>query len=176
MSDFGIMDDAEILPAGSEILRSARTSAHTSPAKQLVEVITRGARRNWRPEEKQEIVLASLAPGAVPSAICRQHGIGSGQLSVWRQQFREGRLGHTSPPVLNFAQAVVTSAQTLAAPAEPLPMSRRSTTPSRRHKPSGPSKDTELIEIALPNGMVVRVGADVDQAALGRVLTALKSA
>jgi hypothetical protein len=37
-------------------------------------------------------------------------------------------------------------------------------------------KDGELIEIALPNGMVVRVGADVDQAALGRVLAALKSA
>lgn len=33
----------------------------------------------------------------------------------------------------------------------------------------------ELIEIALPNGMVVRVGAEVDQAALGRVLAALKS-
>jgi transposase-like protein len=42
----------------------------------------RGARRNWRPEEKREIALASLVPGAMPSAICRQHGIGSGQLML----------------------------------------------------------------------------------------------
>lgn len=170
------MDDAEILRDGSEILRGARTSAHTSPPKQRVEVITRGARRNWRSEEKREIVLASLAAGAVPSSICRQHGIGSGQLSVWRQQFREGRLGHPTPPVLGFAQAVVTPMHTLAEPEEPLPMSGHLSAPSRRQKPRSPPKGSELIEIALPNGMIVRVGADVDQAALGRVLAALKSA
>lgn len=170
------MDDAEILRDGSEVLRNARTSAHTSPPKQRVEVITRGARRNWRPEEKREIVLASLAPGSMPSVICRQHGIGSGQLSVWRQQFREGRLGHPSPPVLNFAQAVVAPTQTLAAPEEPLPMLGQPAAPSRRQKPRGPLMNGELIEIELPNGMVVRVGADVDQSALGRVLAALKNA
>jgi transposase len=170
------MDDAEILRDGSEVLRSARTSAHTSPPKQRVEVITRGARRIWRSHEKREIVLASLAPGAVPSAICRQHGIGSGQLSVWRQQFREGRLGDPLPPVLNFAQAVVTPTQTMAASEDPLPISGQLATPSRRQKPRGPARDSELIEITLPNDMIVRVGADVDQAALGRVLAALKSA
>ena len=169
------MDDAEIIPNGSDILRSARTRAPTSAPKQTVEVITRGARRNWRPEEKREIVLASLAPGSVPSAICRQHGIGSGQLSVWRQQLREGKLGHPSAPTLNFAQAVVTPMQALAAPEMPLPMSCHPAAPSCRQKPRGPSMNGELIEIALPNGMVVRVGADVDQAALGRVLAALKN-
>lgn len=151
-------------------------SAHTSAPKQRVEVTTRGARRNWRPVEKREIVLASLAPCAVPSAICRQHGIGSGQLSVWRQQLREGKLGPPFSPVLNFAQAVVTPTQTLAAPEEPLPMSGQPAPPSRRQKPGSPAKDSELIEIALPNGMVVRVGSDVDQAALERVLAALKNA
>ncbi len=45
-----------------------------------------------------------------------------------------------------------------------------------KRRPRGPLKEGELMEIALPNGMVVRVGADVDQAALGRVLAALKSA
>jgi transposase len=170
------MDDAEILRVGSEILRIARTSAHTSPPKQRVEVITRGARRNWRSEEKREIVLASLAAGAVPSAICRQHGIGSGQLSVWRQHFREGRLGHPSPPVLNFAEVVVKPPQSSAAPEEPLPMQGYTATPTRRQKPRRPPKDAELIEIELPNGMVVRVGADVEQAALERVLVALKNA
>jgi transposase len=168
------MDDAEILPNGSDVLRNARTRAPTSAPKQTVEVITRGARRNWRPEEKLEIVLASLAPGAVPSAICRQHGIGSGQLSVWRQQLREGKLVHPSAPTLNFAQAVVMPTQTLAAPE--VSLSGHPAAPSRRQKHRGPSMNGELIEIALPDGMVVRVGADVDQAALGRVLAAVKNA
>ena len=169
MADFGVMDDAEIL-------RSARTSAHTSAPPQRVEVITRGARRSWRPDEKREIVLASLTPGVLPSAICRQHDIGSGQLSVWRQQFREGRLGDPLPPALNFAQAVVAPSQALAAPGELPAKPDQAATSSRRQKPRGAAKDCELIEIALPNGMVVRVGSDVDQAALGRVLAALKSA
>ena len=133
------MDDAAILPNGPEVLRSARTSAHRSIPKQRVEGLTRGARRNGRPEEKREIAL------------------------------REGKLGHLSAPVLNFAQAVVTQTQTLAASEVPLPMSGHPAAPSRRQKPRGPSINGELIEIALPNGMVVRVGADVDQAALARV-------
>jgi transposase len=172
------MDDAEITPNGSEILRSARMSAPTSSVKQRVEVITRGARRSWRPEEKREIVLASLAPGAMASAICRQHGIGSGQLSVWRQQLREGKLGHPSPPVLNFAEAVVRETPALLSPDDALPVQRQSAVPAprQRRQARGPSMSGELIEIALPNGMIVRVGADVDQAALGRVLAALKSA
>ncbi len=172
------MDDAEIMPNGSEILRSARTSAHTSPLKQRVEVITRGARRNWRLEEKREIVLASLAPGAMSSAICRQHGIGSGQLSVWRGEFRNGKLGHPTPPILNFAQAVVQTAPKLSTPEAQLPVPRQDSVPVCGPKRRGrtPLKDGDLIEIALPNGTVVRVGVDVDQAALGRVLAALKSA
>jgi transposase len=117
-----------------------------------------------------------LAPGAVVSAVCKQHGIGSGQLSVWRQQFREGRLGEPLPPVVNFAQAVVTPAPTLAAPDEPPAMCGQAATSSRRQRPRSAAKDFELIEIALPNGILVRVGSDVDQAALGRVLAALKSA
>ena len=176
IADFGVMDDIEILPNMSDILRSARTSAHRSTSNQRVEAITRGARRNWRPEEKPEIVLASLAPGALPSAICRQHGIGSGQLSVWRQQLREGKLGHLSAPVLNFAQAAVIETQAFPAPEELSPIRDQPAPPARRQRPRGPSTHGELIEIALPSGMVVRVGADVDRAALGRVLAALKSA
>ncbi len=172
------MDNTEIMPNGAKNLRSARTSAHTSPLKQRVEVITRGARRTWRLEEKREIVLASLAPGVMPSAICRQHGIGSGQLSVWRGEFRDGKLGHPNPPVLNFAQAVMQTAPNLSTSEAHLPVLRPDSAPICGPKRRGRSslKDSDLIEITLPNGMVVRVGADVDQAALGRVLAALKSA
>jgi transposase len=113
----------------------------------------------------------------MPSAICRQHGIGSGQLSIWRREFRDGKLGHPTPPILNFAQAVVQTAPKLSTPEAPLPVPRQDVPvcgPKRRGR--SPLKDGDLIEVALPNGMVVRVGSDVDQAALGRVLAALKSA
>jgi transposase len=172
------MDDLEILPDGSGVLGSARTSAHRSTPKQRVEIITRGARRKWRPEEKREIVLASLAPGAMASAVCRLHGIGSGQLSVWREQFRDGKLGPRSPLVLNFAEAVARAAPTLPPSDEPLPAdrSRVPAAPRPGRQRSAQFRDDEVIEIALPNGMVVRVGGAVDQAALGRVLAALKSA
>jgi hypothetical protein len=66
------MNDAEILRDRSKILRSTRTRASTSPPKQRVEVVTREAPRSWRFEEKREVVLASLVPGAMPSATCRQ--------------------------------------------------------------------------------------------------------
>jgi transposase len=121
-------------------------------------------------EEKREIVLASLAPGAMSSAICRQHGIGSGQLSVWRGEFRNGKLGHPTPPILNFAQAVVQTALNLSTPEAYLPVSRPDSAPvcGPKRRGRGPLKDSDLIEIALPNGMVVRVGADVDQAVKSR--------
>jgi transposase len=114
----------------------------------------------------------------MPSAICRQHGIGSGQLSVWRGEFRDGKLGHPNPPVLNFAQAVMQTAPNLSTSEAHLPVLRPDSAPICGPKRRGRSslKDSDLIEITLPNGMVVRVGADVDQAALGRVLAALKSA
>ncbi len=87
------MDDMLILPGQSDDGRKkARTSTHTSVPMDRVEVITRGARRRWHASEKRAIVLESLAPGVVVSAICRQHGISSGQLSTWRQEMREGIL------------------------------------------------------------------------------------
>jgi len=45
-----------------------------------------------------------------------------------------------------------------------------------KRKGRSPLTDIDLIEIALPNGKGVRVGADFDQAEFGRVLAALKSA
>jgi len=112
------------------------------------------------------------------SVICRQHGIGSGQLSIWRRAFREGKRGHPTPPVLNFAQAVVRTAPDLSEPDASLPVQRQAAAAvcGPKRKPRGPLKDGDLIEIAQPNGMVVRVGTDVDQAVLGRVLSVLKSA
>ncbi len=147
-----------------------------------VEVITRGARRRWHASEKRAIVLESLAPGVMVSAVCRQHGISSGQLSTWRQEMREGKLGDPRPPFLQFAEAVVAEPAII----RPLPRLQPSgaldqadgsvaTLRNRQQIRRRPAAGG-VIEIVLPNGVVVRVAGDVDQASLSKILAALKSA
>jgi transposase-like protein len=73
----------------------------------------------------------------MPSAICRLHGIGSGQLSVRRGEFRDGKLGSPTPAVLNFAQAVMQTAPNLSTPETHLPVARQDSAPVCRPKRSG---------------------------------------
>jgi transposase len=64
-----------------------------------VEVITSvERRRRWSATEKQQLVVASLEPGASVSAIAREAGIHPGQLYGWRRQLR-GRQGVGFAPV-----------------------------------------------------------------------------
>jgi transposase len=52
-----------------------------------VEVITSvQRRRRWTSAEKERLVAASLAPGAVASAVAREAGIHVSQLFGWRRQ------------------------------------------------------------------------------------------
>ena len=54
--------------------------------KQQVNVITSvQRRRRWSRAEKERIVAAALAPGAVASEVAREAGIHSSQLFRWRQ-------------------------------------------------------------------------------------------
>jgi transposase len=54
-----------------------------------VEVITSvQRRRRWSSVEKQQLVLASLQPGASVSTIAREAGIHPSQLYGWRRQLR----------------------------------------------------------------------------------------
>ena len=54
-----------------------------------VEVITGGGgRRRWSEGEKARAVEASLEPGAVVSAVARQHGVTPQQLFSWRREAR----------------------------------------------------------------------------------------
>lgn len=153
MSDVCIPEIFEADPV--EAIGAARTSTHTRASKERVEVITRGSRRRWSTSVKRAIVEASLAPGVVVSALCRQHEISSGQLSTWRRQYRDGDLVEAAPLVAGFARALVSGMT-------PVPVSSALTTA------------LETIEIALPDGVVLRVGAGVTQAALSRVLAVLR--
>ena len=111
-----------------------------------VEVITGvGRRRRWTDEEKAWIVAESLDPATTVSAVARRYGLHASQLFVWRQQL-------AAPAVCDapgFVPVVV---------AEDGP---------------APTEVSGRMEIAL-GPVVVRVGADVDAAALRRVLEVVR--
>jgi transposase-like protein len=137
-----------------------------SARSEVVEVVTRGERRRaWSVDQKRLIVTQTMQPGATPTEVARRWGIGTGLLYTWRQQFYAGELGEPPVPAPAFAQV------RLASPVEPeaappdQPLARPDTAPATPGR----------MEIMLPGGAVVRVGADVDGAALRRVLVALAS-
>ena len=111
-----------------------------------IEVITGvGRRRRWTDEEKAWIVAESLDPATTTSAVARRYGLHPSQLFVWRQQLA-APAAHGVP---EFVPVVV---------AEDEP---------------APAGAAGRIEIAL-GPAVVRVGADVDAAALRRVLEVVR--
>ena len=112
----------------------------------------------WLPEMAE--------PGARVRAVAARHGVCESLLFTWRRQVRDGVLVAAEMPVFMPVQMLGTP---LAAPglshAEPLPPA----------SPPAPARSQAgLIEIELGDGRQVRVGADVNQAALRRVLAALR--
>jgi len=134
---------------------SAFTSARMSGPRQRIEVIT-GAerRRRWSWEQKQAIVMESVAPHASPAAIARKYGLNTGQLYTWRRQMLR------RVPVAPAGFARVEMVEELVRPAS-------LTTPT-------PAAQSGLIEVVLPDGASVRVDARVNEKALRRVLAALR--
>jgi transposase len=131
-------------------------SAHTSSCKSAptlrMDLIPRGERRRrWTTEQKQTIAAQSLAPGASPTDIARLHGISTGQLYTWRHALKAAQPGAA---IGRFACVEVT----------PRPVA----------SPDVPARPPGLIEIALSDGTMVRVDAEIDPRALRRVLTVLR--
>ena len=114
------------------------------------EVITGvGRRRRWSDEEKARIVAESLDPTTTASAVARRYGLHVSQLFTWRQQL----------------QRSASSAAAIDGPAF-VPVLLTEDSPA-------PVEATGRMEIAL-GPAVVRVGADVDAAALRRVLEVVR--
>ncbi|RKK03155.1 IS66 family insertion sequence hypothetical protein [Pseudoroseomonas wenyumeiae] len=113
-------------------------------------------RRRWRDEDKLRVLAEAEQPGARVSEVARRHDISRGLLWYWRRQLRQGRLavGDMAGPVFLPVQVSDPVPPELAAPAV--------------------ARTDPRIEIVLPDGTCVRVGADVDAAALRRVLAALR--
>ena len=143
-------------------LRSARAAP--------IEVITRGARRRiWSAEQKRGIVAERLGPELTPTEVARKHAISSGLLYRWRQQVLGDQLGLVTRAAPSFAQVEMT-----AAPRQVDASASKLLEPVPPPVFAAVMRPDELIEIVLPGGVSVRVGALVDARALRRVLGALE--
>ncbi len=129
------------------MLNHSTTTSTKADSFRRVEVITGvGRRRRWTDEEKAWIVAESLDPATTISAVARRYGLHASQLFVWRQQL--------AAPAARAAPAFVPVVVAEGGAATPPEMAGR-------------------MAIAL-GPVVVCVGADVDAAALRRVLEVVR--
>jgi transposase-like protein len=103
--------------------------------------------RSWPDGLKREIVAAALAPGSSVSKAARAYDVNANQLFAWCKRFREEA---AASPEMRLLPVTVTP--------DPTP---------------APQPD-EKIEIDLPSGHRVRIGAGVQSATLQRVLDVLE--
>ena len=136
----------------------------SSTLKERIEVTVRAERRRrWRAEQKLQIVKETLAPGVITSLVARRHGISTGLLYTWRKQALAGAMAGFMPV------RIVPETE----PALPAPLAEDAVS-SLSRVASAPDRQVGLIEIELTSGVRLRVDAEVDGRALGRVLAALR--
>jgi transposase len=103
-------------------------------------------RRRWSEDERQRILAAAFAPGAVVADISRQFEVSTSLIYKWREQAMAGE------PATSFAPAVLA--------AEPLPAS--------------PLPETAAIIVDLANGTRLKIGAQCSAALATAALQALR--
>ncbi|MFC3228112.1 transposase [Marinibaculum pumilum] len=106
-------------------------------------------RRRWSRADKERLVVETLEPGVTVTEVARRHDLDRGLLYRWRQEL--GVVRNTEP--VGFLPVEVARGTDTARPAACT-------------SPSG-------MEIALPDGVRIRVDRTVDADALSRVLWAL---
>ncbi len=121
-------------------------------------------RRRWRCEEKLRIVAEVERPGASFNDVARRHEVSRGLLWNWRRQVRAGVLALEPMPV--FVPVQITADA-------PSPDRLALSSPCAAPGKAVPS-ETDRVEIALPDGTCIRVGADVGLVALRRMMTAVR--
>jgi transposase len=136
-----------------------------------VEIVTRvERRRKWTAEEKAALLAETDAEGGRVAVVARRHRVPESVLYNWRSARKSAAVAVTADAV-EFVPLGVLGATASAAPAmlpaprvqQPVPRARR-----RRGRAGA-------IEIALPDGTRVCVDKAVDEAALSRVLRAMRS-
>ena len=129
-----------------------------------VETAIRGARpeksagrrrRLYSDEEKRQLVAESFEPGASVSGIAQRQGMNANLLFTWRRQMRPAPSGE---PAMELIPIEIVGSADDSPAATVAPAARRG-----------------AIEITLVGGARVHVDAHVNEAALKRVLSALKA-
>lgn len=114
-----------------------------------------GRRRFWSSDEKRRMIAESFAPGASVSKVAQRYGVNANLLFTWRRRdARSTASGGTEP--IELLPVRVSDER---APAAPVEASAR--------------VFVGRMEIVLAAGERILVGADVDTAALARVVKAL---
>jgi len=108
-------------------------------------------RRFWAAEEKRRIVAESLANGASAAEVARRYGLNANLLFTWRRRLAASEA--REPPAILPVTIAPMPAPALLAP---------------------PAGMTGRMEITLCGGEKIVVGADVEAAALARVIAALR--
>jgi len=111
-------------------------------------------RKTYSDEEKRLLVAESFEPGASVSGIAQRQGMNANLLFTWRRQMRPEP---TAERAMELIPVEIVGAQD-ASPVTTAPADRRG-----------------AIEITLASGARVHVDAHVNEAALKRVLSALKA-
>ena len=114
-------------------------------------VVNTGRRRRWSAAEKARIVEESLMGHRQAQATARRHDISTSLLFRWRREYRAGRLVEIDEACSLVPAFVVPEA----------PLQERRPAPGR-------------MEIVVHGGQRVIVDAEVDAAALARVLDVLE--
>lgn len=115
-----------------------------------LDVVETGRRRRWSEDEKLRIVAESFNGPRQVSATARRHGISPSLLYTWRRVFRAERIG-SGDPSPGFVPAMIMA----------------ETQPASEVSPIG------RMEIVVAKECRIIVDADVDAAALARVIAVL---
>jgi transposase len=118
-------------------------------------------RRLRSPEERARIAAESLAPGAKVADVARRHGATRWQVYDWRRKLASGALALPEEAMTEpvFAALVVEKPE----PQAPGKQKTKKATAAGR------------IELVVA-GVTVRIGADVDEGQLARVIRAVRAA
>ena len=120
-------------------------------------------RRNWRTEDKLQILAEFDEPGAKCVEVARRNEVSRGLLCQWRDARRRGTL--VAEEATFMAVRVMPELAVAASSADPTTSSSAADAPVDRD---------DRIEIVLPDGTAVRVLETVGTTALRRVLSALR--
>ncbi|MHB0681283.1 IS66-like element accessory protein TnpA [Roseomonas mucosa] len=129
---------------------------------QRVEIVTRGARRDYTAEEKAALLAEASEPGARGLEVAQRHGISPSLIHRWRRE-AEGRpvKRKTAPRPPQLVPLVVGPGVPVAVP----------------EVVASPIRETvgAAIEVVLRNGRVLRIGGEADVAVVARLAAALEA-